>query len=215
MEDYLKEAIANIEYGVTKVQENLHHILSKEQIDDLLEAYEQKPDPPKNISPSLYFSARGLSLSRFILTHIKNLPDKLCLEDAIYLSMAFYNAGFAVGASVPGISAEGYKWLYETEGIKAISKKATDVKYSPGRDIYKDALEIAKNEWENGSVLKHHQMKKYLIKEYQVSGKSPFAKFDPDCGYTEKGLLERLKGLAKSMKRPDLISGKKPISKEA
>jgi len=92
------------------------------------------------------------------------------------------------------------------------SKNATDVKYSPGRDLYKEAIVIAKSKWEKGSPLKHHQMKKYLIKEYQVAGKHPFAKFDSDCGYTEKGLLERLKGLAKEMNRPDLISGQRKSS---
>lgn len=103
---------------------------------------------------------------------------------------------------------DGYEWLFKTEGIKAFSKKATDVQYSPERDLYKEALDIARSEWERGSLRIHHQMKRYLIKEYR-NGKSQFRTFDANRGYTERGLLERLKGLAKEMNRPDLISGQK------
>jgi hypothetical protein len=214
MEDYLKNAIGTLECGAAKVQENLLHIFNQEQIDELLEIYKKNPDPPENTPAAMYFSVRGLFLSQFILAHINKLQDKLSHEDAIYLGMAFYNAGFAVGAALPALCADGYKWLHEAEGIKAISKRATDEKYLPGRQLYKEALDIAKSKWEQGSFLKHHQMKKYLIKEYRngESLKSPFAIFDPDCGYTEKGLLERLKGLAKEMHRPDLISGQKKSS---
>lgn len=88
------------------------------------------------------------------------------------------------------------------------SKRATDAKYDPGRNLYKEAAEIAKSKWEKGEVLKHHQMKRYLIREYR-GGKSRFGRFDADSGYTEKGLLKRLKELAKEMNRPDLISGQK------
>jgi hypothetical protein len=91
---------------------------------------------------------------------------------------------------------------------KHTSKMATDIKYAPGREIYKEALEIAQRMWEEGSLLKHHQMKRFLVKEYQ-NGISEFAKFDVDCGYTDKGLLNQLKALANEMNRPDLISGLK------
>ena len=101
----------------------------------------------------------------------------------------------------------------ETEFVTKlnISKNATDFRYSPGRDLYRAALHVARTMWENGSDLKHHQMKSYLVNMYRdgESIKSPFEKFDAACGYTDRGLLKHLKALVKEMNRPDLISGQK------
>ena len=106
----------------------------------------------------------------------------------------------------PAQAKECYKELHETKGIKAVSKRATDERYLAGRELYKEACEIVRNEWNNGSTKDHRIMKNYLTREYE-NGKSRFSKFDKKCGYTEGGLLKQLKDLAKEMNRPDLIAG--------
>lgn len=165
---------------------------------------------------SIHFSFLGLSLIRKLIASVpKKLPTDIPpIEFMVLFARKAFEAG-TVLATIPTFDAMAkYKSLYNTEGIKAISKKATDEKYSPGRQLYKEAVDIAKSMWEQGSLLKHHQMKRYLIKDYrgETGVKSPFARFDASCGYTEKGLLERLKALAKEMNRPDLISGQKKSS---
>lgn len=91
---------------------------------------------------------------------------------------------------------------------KNASKRANDSKYAPGRDLYRKAQKIARHLWEAGDTRKHHQMKIYLVNEYKdEDGSRPFRKFDPSCGFTEKGLLKKLREVVGEMNRADLITG--------
>jgi hypothetical protein len=97
----------------------------------------------------------------------------------------------------------GYKWGNDDSRILS-SRKATDAQYSRSRDLLSRVEEIARREWENGSSLLHHQMKKYLAEEYQDDNKK-----HPFVNVPEKSILERVKRVAKEINRPDLISGQK------
>lgn len=90
------------------------------------------------------------------------------------------------------------------EILREVSKKATDARYGKQRELLARAANVAKKLWEGGERLLHHEMKKYLIEEYQDdAGKYPF------LNLPEKSLLKTVKQVAKEMNRPDLISGQK------
>jgi len=210
--------LAVLNYWETKLIKKLKNELSDDKIKAIfrmvkLKSFKELSDYtetcPEIITPAVT-GIRAINLLKFYINDADN--RQVSKDEFIVMLMLAFEGGIMNGITLPIASRDHYKSLYEREGIKTISKKATDAKYSPGRDLYKEAIIIARSKWEKGSPLKHHQMKQYLIREYQVAGKHPFAKFDADCGYTEKGLLERLKGLAKEMKRSDLISGQKKSS---
>ncbi len=95
-------------------------------------------------------------------------------------------------------------FLAEKAALKQASKNATDERYREPRQLLDKAASVAKLKWEGGSNLKHHQMKKYLIEEYQdEAGKYPF------LNIADKSILETCKRVALEIKRPDLISGQK------
>lgn len=84
---------------------------------------------------------------------------------------------------------------------------ATDSRYKSQRLLLKQAACVARSEWQNGSTLLHHQMKKFLVEEFQdESGKHPFLHLQ------EKSILKVVKQVAKEMNRTDLISGQKKRS---
>lgn len=98
---------------------------------------------------------------------------------------------------------------------KESSKKATDARHLALREFKKKAALAAKNQWENGSKLLHHEMAKYLETTYQdENGINPFWHLpgnDIDAS-SKKVLLQVVKEVAKEMNRPDMISGQRKSS---
>lgn len=81
---------------------------------------------------------------------------------------------------------------------------ALNARHSPRRKLKEQAADVAKKEWVNGSTLLHHEMKRFLVEDYQdENGKYPFVNL-PD-----RALLDTLKQVARELNRPNLISGQK------
>lgn len=133
---------------------------------------------------------------------------------AIKTAKAF--AGFVKGLEeLPDLPSEFWanalRCTYEILGIvkddqealkKESSRRATDAQYKQRRKLSEDAESVARNLYENGSNLRHHEMKVYLAKEYKdESGTNPFKDL-PD-----KTLLRACRKAAKSSGRLDLITG--------
>jgi len=89
------------------------------------------------------------------------------------------------------------------------SKAAADARYFLIREFKEKAAAIAKQQWENGSTLKHDKMVKFLTEEYvDSSGKHPFICLpDGKQSQPENVLRCVVKAVAKEMNRPDLICG--------
>lgn len=86
-------------------------------------------------------------------------------------------------------------------------KKAINKRYSERRALLQHASSVALECWQNGSKLLHHEMKNYLVEEYQdQNNKHPF------LNISEKSLLKTVKQTAKDMNLPHLISGQKKSS---
>ena len=70
--------------------------------------------------------------------------------------------------------------------------------------MLEEVAAVARGEWESGSTLLHHQMKKFISEEYEDNvGKHPF------LNLSDKSILGKCKEVAESMGRPDLIFGYK------
>ena len=91
----------------------------------------------------------------------------------------------------------------EKKNVKAItSKKGTDKRYARQRELLNQLEGVARDLWEGGSTLLHHQMKDYLLNDYaDANDNLPFVSL------AEKTVLSRVKQIAKEMNRYDLISG--------
>jgi hypothetical protein len=102
------------------------------------------------------------------------------------------------------IEASKQAVLAEKTALKKASKNANDERYKKHRQQLKEVASVSQTLWRNGSILMHHQMKKYLIEEYQdKAGKYPF------LNLPEKAILETCKKVLLEMNRTDLISGRK------
>jgi len=101
--------------------------------------------------------------------------------------------------------------LAEAQAVAMGTKKAADARYSDLRAFKIQAASVAKQKWENGSDLLHHQMVKYLMEEYQdANGKYQFMLLpDKDKSSPDRVLLKTVKAVAIDMDRRDLLSGLK------
>jgi len=92
---------------------------------------------------------------------------------------------------------------------KRSSKIAVDARYALIREFKLKAAAVARQQWEEGSVLTHDKMVKFLIKDYvDESGKHPFETLpDGKNSQPENVLRDVVKNVAKEMNRLDLIRG--------
>jgi hypothetical protein len=189
-----------------------------EYLVDVQGLYERSKKGEGIFTPSIYDAIAGITQIRSLLVEIKQpITENIPLEIAARFAVLTFRAGYTTGMITPGRGVEVLEWevnrledQHQFAGKKALSeksKKATDARYQEQRQTLDKAAVVARQLWDNGSVMLHHRMKQYLVEEYQdETGKYPFLSL-PD-----KSLLETCKRVAKEIKRPDLISGQKKSS---
>jgi len=175
---------------------------------------------------SSYDAISSIFQIRSILDEIKQpLHEIVTIETAAHLALRTFQAGIAAGMAIPSrqkenVELDNHRLRDQQEiagaiAISGLSKNAHDVRYAPLRHFKEKVAGVAKKLWEDGSLLLHHKMAKYLIEEYQdENGKYPFMLLpindkDGNPLPPDKVVRETLKQLATEMNRRDLVSGQK------
>jgi len=239
MSNWVENGIKELKEWEQRLLEVLSKVLTADQISyylnefkrDIYGLYERAKKGEGVFTNSLFNGISGLSQVRSLLKELDEpISDAVPLEQAARFAALCFQAGITTGMFTPGRAAECLEWslnqskkefaekikLTEKKAIRDLTKRSIEVRHQPLRDAKTKAADVARNLWENGSKLLHHEMATYLVEEYQEEGKHPFLRL-PGVKEenTTKLLREVTKSVAKDMNRLDLIKGLKKIPPKA
>jgi hypothetical protein len=222
MEHNIQECLDLLELYEKEVLLFLSNFFDEVEVEYLVEEFPNNPSEFTSKTATNGFKAIvGLYLLRTLKDKVKVLTgtDKISTEYSIQLIIQSFRAAVCCCRPMSDFNEKILEVFYESQP-KAISKKATNARYENLREFKEKAANVAKIEWENGSILLHNKMAQFLENEYKdENGKHPFMYLPPfkdrrtgnmiKDAPPNKVLLQITKRVAKEMNRPDLISGQK------
>jgi hypothetical protein len=184
--------------------------------------YERAQEGEGIFTESVFTGISSLSQIRTLLKELTEpVPDQVPIELAVHFATLCFRAGMSTGMFAPGRATEMLEWaLHRSEkdftaklqhaGEAAISesaRKSVESRHAPLRELKEKAAEIARELWQSGWDLRHHDMATYLVENYQdENGHYPFTRLP---GVREENTIKMMRKVTKKvaieLTRYDLI----------